>query len=185
MSASYYWLPFRTATAQTGPCFFLYRRHSMRLNNQYWGMRYQVIWCGIETNKVCWMHSCSLASLLLLALADAIPYEKPYKSHFIFIFCPTFIRCSASSSVRKYLRHKFATNISSLVILPLASVNYYWSLGMLWPRYLWLWTNYLWCHHMSVLHSVHAMLFSSLHDCLVAVHISSSLTLHVVIMLCV
>ena len=115
MSASYYWLCFWPATVQTWPCLFLYRRHSMWLNNQYWGMHYQVYWCGIKTNKVCWMHSCSslcnIFNFIFFEQEQSLPvcfflhWQMPFHtkshttSHFIFISSSTFIRYSASSSV--------------------------------------------------------------------------------------
>ena len=113
LSINYYWLRFRTATAQTGLCFFLYRHHLMQLSNQYWGMH---CWCRIETNKVFWMYLCScmslwsfifeqqqlVASLLLLALDDAIPRKKPYnRSSFRFISWHTQV-CFPSSCIKAW-----------------------------------------------------------------------------------
>ena len=87
---------FLTSNSPNRAMFILYRHHSMWLKNQHWGVRCYVCWCGIETNKVCWMHSCSclcdifncifeqeqpLASLLLLALADAIPLREAIQHH--------------------------------------------------------------------------------------------------------
>jgi len=60
MSVSYYWLRFQSATAQTVPWLFCTDAICCGSeNNQYWGVRYQICWCGIEKKKVCWMHSCS------------------------------------------------------------------------------------------------------------------------------
>jgi len=87
------------------PCFFLYRRYSMRLNNQYSGVRYQVllvVWwdrneqgllneflqLSLRYFQLYFRTGTALASLLLLALADAISYKKPYNIALHIYFLP-------------------------------------------------------------------------------------------------
>ena len=108
MSASYYRLRFWTATAQTGPFFFLYWRHSMRLTIISIGAcATKFCWCGIEMNKVCWMHSCSslcdifrtgtaLASLLLLT--QTMPFHR--RSHI------TLHTSDLFSGIHKFVFHQ-------------------------------------------------------------------------------
>ena len=95
MSVSYYWLCFWTAAAQTEPCFFLYRCHSMQLNNQYWGHALTEFACtrynGARFVKcihvtvfakflTLFSNTTALARLLLLALANAIQHKKPFNT---------------------------------------------------------------------------------------------------------
>jgi len=58
MSVSYYWLHFRTATAQTGLCFFCTDAIRCGQIISIGACATEFCWCGIETNKDCWMHSC-------------------------------------------------------------------------------------------------------------------------------
>ena len=96
------------------------------------GVCYQVCWHGTETNKVCWIHSCScpwyfqlrfltgtalyIASLLL-TLADAIPYENPYSTVLQFYFLAYTSLFSIKSNVLKLdtVQKVYSVNKGSLL----------------------------------------------------------------------
>ena len=143
MSASYYWLRFWTATAQTRPRFFMYRRHLMQLNNQYWGVCQQVLLMWDRNKQGLFIHVAAFAIFPTLfsnrnslsQCTSYIPYKKPYNiAHFRSVSWHTQVCFQIKSNTILWTKGCFPCYGRYQDAIYRALVNYAEILGISWLR---------------------------------------------------
>ena len=156
MSLSYNnWLHFQTATAQTGPCFFLYRFHLIWPKQSVLG-RALPSFAGVgkkKTSKICWMHSCSFLCNIsnfifkqeqpYFFLHWLIPYEKPYNIALQIYFLAHTSLFFIKSNVIKLDTSQKAYSVNKGFFLGVFSLPQFAYMGRYWDAIYCVLVNYV------------------------------------------